>query len=248
MIRKVLSLVIIVVFGAQSVFAQYEPQNIRNNQFYLESLRLSELAQSAYDEGDYDASAEYAEEAIRYARLSDEYVALQLKIKEANDAIAAAKRRLDWSVSSGAAKQFPGEYSEAVIYYNDSLASRSAEQWDDAIIAANKVMQLLAYITPAQPGTGGTGSSSEGTFPLPAQYTVRTWTGFRDCLWVIAGYPWVYADPFQWRRLYEANKSKMPEPNNPDLIEPGMVLDIPSIRGEVRQGMWDSGRAYNLDR
>ena len=246
MIRKALALVIAVIIGAQSIFAQYEPQNVRNNLYYLESVRLAGLAQSAFDEGDYDASAEYAREAIRYAQLSDEYAALQLKIKETNDAIAAAKQRLDWSVSSGASKQFPGEYSEAVIYYNQSLSSRSAQQWDDAIIAANKVVQLLAYITPAQPGTGGTGS--QGMYPLPAQYTVRTWTAFRDCLWIIAGYPWVYGDPFQWRRLYEANKSKMPEPDNPNLIEPGMVLDIPSIKGEFRQGMWDSSRAYNLDR
>jgi hypothetical protein len=30
----------------------------------------------------------------------------------------------------------------------------------------------------------------------------------------------------------------MPDPANPDLIEPGMVIDIPSIRGETREGMW----------
>jgi hypothetical protein len=49
-----------------------------------------------------------------------------------------------------------------------------------------------------------------------------------------------------WKVLYEANKSKMPDPDNPDLIEPGMVLDIPSIRGEFRRGMWDPGNTYLL--
>ena len=245
--------IIAVIIGIQPVFAQYElpepefrepffypsailaaaassdaeeiPQNIRNNQYYLESLRLSELAQDSYDYGDYDVSANYAEEAIRYAQLSDEYVALQLKIKETNDAIAAAKQRLDWAGSSGAAKQYPAEYSEAEGYYNASLSFRSAEEWDNAIISANKVVELLAYIQ----APGGA---------LPAQYTVRTWESFRDCLWNIAGRSWAYGDPFKWKIIYNANKSKLSQPDNPDLIEPGMVLDIPSIKGETRQGMW----------
>jgi nucleoid-associated protein YgaU len=245
--------IIAAIIGIQPVFAQYElpepefreplffpsailaaaassdaeeiPQGIRNNQYYLESLRLSELAQDSYDYGDYDASTNYAEEAIRYAQLSDEYVALQLKIKETNDAIAAAKQRIDWASSSGAAKQYPAEYGEAEGYYNASLSFRSAEEWDSAIDSANKVIELLAYIQ----GPGGA---------LPAQYTVRTWESFRDCLWNIAGRSWAYGDPFKWKILYDANKSKLPQPDNADLIEPGMVLDIPSIKGETRQGMW----------
>jgi len=55
----------------------------------------------------------------------------------------------------------------------------------------------------------------------------------------------VYNDPRKWKTLYEANKSKMPQPNNPDLIEPGMILDIPAIKGEVRQGSWDASKTYS---
>lgn len=213
--------------SAVSTDAEQEiPHNIRNNQYYLESLRLAKLAQDTYEYGDYDTSAEFASEAIRYAQLSDEYVALQLKIKEANDAIAAAKKRLDWTLSSGAAKKYPTEYSEAEDYYNVSLSARSGEEWDSAIESANKVVEILAYIqAPEKSG-------------LPAQYTVRPWALTRDCLWSIAGQPWAYSDPHQWRVLYNANKSKLPDPNNPNLIEPGMVLDIPSLKGETRQGMW----------
>jgi nucleoid-associated protein YgaU len=202
------------------------PQHIRNNQFYRESQRLAKLAQETYTYGDYDASAALAQEAVRYAQLSDEYVALQLKIKEANDAITSAKRRLDWAASSGAAKQYPAEYEEAGTYYNASLNSRQAEQWDDAIEAANKVVEILAYI-----------EAPDGK-ALPARYTVRTWSSFRDCLWNIAGRSWAYNDPRKWQLLYDANKAKLPDPNNPNLIEPGMVLDIPSIKGETREGMW----------
>ena len=209
------------------------PYRIRNNSYFQESQRYARLAQGAFTVGDYDSSTNFALEAIRYAGLSDEYVTLQMKIREANNAIAAAKHRIDWAVSSGASRQFPVEYREAESWYNESLSARAAEEWDNAIDAAYKVIELLAYI-----------DAPEGTIPLPARYTVRAWTTFRDCLWNIAGRPWVYGNPRQWRVLYNANRSKLPDPNNPNLIEPGMVLDIPSIKGELRQGAWDGSRAY----
>ena len=205
---------------------------IRNNRYYLESIRLTKMAQNSYEEGDYDASQNYANEAMRYAQLSDDYVALQLKIKEANDAIAAAGKRLEWATSSGAAAQYPSEYDEAQTYYMTSLSSRRAGDWDAAIEAANNVINILAYLEAPQDSV------------LPAQYVVRTWIFENDCLWNIAARPWVYGDPFKWRVLYDANRAKMPQANNPDLIEPGMVLDIPSIKGEVRQGTWDSVKTY----
>ena len=209
------------------------PQNIRNNQYYLESLRLTKLAQDSYDQGDYDVSSDYAREAIRYAELSDQYVALQLIIKETNDAIAAARQRLEWASSSGASKQYPDEYGEAENYYDASLTARSVEDWNGAIESANKVIEILAYI------------QAPDARSLPAQYTVRPWAVSKDCLWNIAGRSWAYGDPNQWRLIYNANRSKMPQPDNPDLIHPGMVLDIPSIKGEARQGLWDSGKTYD---
>jgi len=209
------------------------PYRVRNNKYFLESQRLARLAEGTYSQGDYDASTEYAKEAIRNAELSDEYVALQMKIREANSAIAAAKYRIDWAVSSGASKQFPVEFREAETWYNESLSARIAEEWDAAIDAAHRVVELLAYI-----------DAPRGTVPLPAQYTVRSWTTFKDCLWNIAGRSWVYGNPRQWRTLYNANRAKFPDPNNPNWIEPGMVLDIPSIKGEFRQGSWDGNRTY----
>ena len=208
------------------------PGNIRNNRYYLESIRLTKMAQNAYEEGDYDASNNYANEAIRYAQLSDDYVALQLKINEANAAIAAAAKRIQWAVSSGTAKIYSSEYNEANTYYLSSLAYRRIHDWDAAITAANNVINILAYIQAPDDSV------------LPAQYIVRTWIKDNDCLWNIAARPWVYGDPFKWKILYDANKAKMPQANNPDLIEPGMVLDIPSIKGEIRQGTWDSVKTY----
>ena len=226
------------------------PGSIRNNKYFLESVRLTNLAQLAFEEGDYDASTQYSEEAVRYAQLSDEYVRLQLKIRETDDAIAAARKRLDYAASVNAAARYPSEYNRAQTAYTEARTLRAAESWDDAIAAANRVLVALAYVDsetppaavaqpPAQPPV-----QQSGPTPLPSQYTVQAWSISKDCLWNIAGRPWVYDDPKQWRRLYDANKTRMPEPDNPDLIHPGMVLDIPSIKGEARQGMWNSYTNY----
>jgi len=212
------------------------PLSIRNNNYYMESLRQANLAKLAYAEGDYDGSIRYSEEAIRFAELSDAYVKLRLKIGEVDRAIYNAGRRLEYAASINAISRYPDEYKEAQVAYADARSFRGAEKWDDAIEAANRVLAALS-------GIGLIGGTTIAD-PLPAQYTVRTWVTFKDCLWNIAGRPWVYDNPHMWIFLYEMNKTRMPDSSNPDLIEPGMVLDIPSIRGEARQGMWDPGKTY----
>jgi hypothetical protein len=221
------------------------PLSVRNNQYYIESVRLTKLAQEAFDYGDYDASAQYAAEAQRYAQLSDEYVALQLKIKETNDAITAARRRLDWAVSIKAADRYPNEMRTAQGAYDEALNDRAGEQWDPAIAAAKRVIDALAYVREADASAPTPAPAAADTGVLPAQYTVRPWAVSKDCFWNIAGRPWAYGDSGKWRILYNANKAKLPDPDNPDLIHPGMILDIPSVQGEARQGLWESGKTYN---
>ncbi len=203
------------------------PRSIRNNEYFLESVRLKGLADTAYESGDYDASERYAEESLRYAQLSDEYVALQLKIREADRTIAQAKDGMDGAAAKGLDKVYPNEWAQGQALYTEAVNARASEDWDGAIAAARRILAML--------------EGAQDSLPLPAQYTVRTWLGEKDCLWNIAGYSWVYGDP---RILYNANKAKMPDANNPNVIEPGMILDIPSINNEVRYGMWRPGVSY----
>jgi tetratricopeptide (TPR) repeat protein len=81
--------------------------------------------------------------------------------------------------------------------------------------------------------------------PLPANYVVRAWETSKDCFWNIAGRTWVYGNPYRWPVLYRANKKKLPDPKNPNIIEPGTVIDIPSLNGEKRSGLWDPGKTYS---
>jgi len=196
---------------------------LRNNRFFLESLRLTRLAMETYEYGDYDASAEFAEEAIRKAGQSDEYVAEHL--------IVEARRLLNWADANDIESRNPIAYNDSWSYFNESQTAFEDGDWNAAIAAATRSINILTLL-------------QSGDMPLPGQYTVRTWANEKDCLWNIAGYSWVYGNPWRWRELYNANKSRMPEPNNPNLIEPGFVLEIPSINGEARQGMWDPAAAY----
>ena len=210
------------------------PQDIHNNQYFLESQRLARLAQENYNYGDYDASYGYAQDAMQYALLSDVHVA-----------IATAKYRIDWAVSSGASGQYPAQFADAQSWYNNSLRAREREEWENAIAAANRVVDLIASIhAPEHTAATASQAAVAGTSSLPAAYTVRAWTTSRDCFWTIAGRPWVYNDSHKWRTLYNANRAKLPNPDDPNVIEPGTVLDIPGIKGEYRQGAWESGKTY----
>nr|WP_281054609.1 LysM peptidoglycan-binding domain-containing protein [Treponema primitia] len=86
------------------------------------------------------------------------------------------------------------------------------------------------------PEAGATEAPTPAASPeenqFPAFYVVKR----RDTLANIARLPFVYAEGAQWPVLYEANKSTLPEPDNPNLIVPGLVLRIPPIRGETREG------------
>ena len=69
---------------------------------------------------------------------------------------------------------------------------------------------------------------------LPRYYQVRVWPP--DCFWNIAEL--LYEDPFKWTVIYEANRAKLEDPDNPDKLEPGVILEIPSINGEHREGLY----------
>ena len=199
--------------------------SLLNNQYLLESIRLTELAEKYYNEGEYDNAIGYAEEALKYTQMSDNYVALRLRIKETEDALVLAQERLNWAYSTGAPERYAEIYDEAQELYGRARSDRLVEEWDSARTSAFRVIELLMAIQELP--------------SLPAQYLVRTWEALKDCLWNIAKKPQIYGDPLKWTVIYEANKAKLANPNNPDLIHPGMILDIPSINGEIRKGLWD---------
>lgn len=205
-------------------------QSLVDNPYYQKSLELQSMATTAFDEGDYDAATEYATQAQENARLSDQYVAGMVAMKSANDAIAEAQQRYDWATGVNAAERFPDDYAGATTELQAARDAYTAEQFDEAVVHAYAVDAYLSGVTAQE--------------TLPAYFVVRDIPARRDCLWRIAELPFIYNDPYQWPKLYKANRETFPDPNNPDLILPGMKLIIPSIRGELRDGVWTEGQKY----
>jgi nucleoid-associated protein YgaU len=225
----ILGIIVLCVIGIPQLAAQEEAaapsyvNDLLNNQYLVENQRLVKLAEESLTKGGYDDAVKYAAQAEKLADQSDEYVTLQKKKKDANDAIAAAQARMEWAKKAAIDKRFAETYTEADTALTAAVDFRSGEKWDDARVSALRVITLMAEM-PEE-------------IPLPAQYRVRAWAQGRDCLWNIAAKPEVYGDPAQWRRLYTANRNKLPKPDDPNLLDPGMVLDIPSIAGEFRFGL-----------
>jgi hypothetical protein len=191
-----------------------------------------EQANSAYNDA---LTAQKAEDWDKTTDRANAVVAVvdaieTLKAGEANDAMSIAKERFDWAVGVNAADNYPDAMTSAGASYALGEEALVAQDWNGAIMSADAVMNALANVSDRA--------------MLPAQYIVRTWQGVRDCLWNIAGYPWVYNDPFQWRTLYNANRDKLPNVNDVTSLEPNTIIDIPSIRGETRSGAWEEGKTY----
>jgi nucleoid-associated protein YgaU len=187
-----------------------------DNKYLQENARLIKLADDSYAQGKYDDAIKYAQEAIKFAQLSDDFV-------NATDALASAQIRIDWAKSVGAPKRHAQIYEQAEAAFAEAQSAYAGEDWGKAKSAAERVIAILAEIP--------------DTPVFAAQYRVKNWVPMKDCLWNIAAKPEIYDDPFQWQHIYNANKSKLPKSDNPDLILPGTLLDIPSIKGEFRAGI-----------
>ena len=205
-----------------------------NNEYQRKSRAYSELAQRAYNEGDYDASIEYSRLAEEYAQKSADYIQYMLARIEAEQAMNKARTRYTWAKNNKADEKYPEAFKTATEALQAGHTAFENKDFDVAVVCAQKVLDALAVVT-----------GDESSFAtLPAQYRIRTWRGERDCLWNIAKDKAIYDDPYLWRKLYEANKDKLPDPKNPDWVEPGIILTIPSLRGEKRSGLYDPDVTY----
>lgn len=219
-LRRICLLGLLILCTVPAAFAQH---SLYDNPNYRRSLELRRMADGAFERGDYTKAEEYSLESERLAVVAREEAETQRLLWIANSWKHRAEERVAYGERYNAGAQMGEKWTQVKETYALAVSEFDAKRYEESTAASKKVVEWMADFSPVK---------------LPAFYTVRLIEDDRDCLWRIAGYPFVYGDPWKWPRLYEANKDKLPEPDNPHLIHPGMVLSIPSLPGEVRSGTW----------
>ncbi|MCR4790212.1 MAG: hypothetical protein K5839_03950 [Treponemataceae bacterium] len=202
-----------------------------NNEFQKAARKYNMMAQQAYDEGEYDQAVEYTQLAMENAEKSKAYIEMMMAKNEADKKLYLARAKQSEALKVRGDVNFPMAYSAGSKALESALAAYQNEDYKSATDYALEALEAFApikYIT-----------------PLPQFYVVRPWAESKDCYWNISGRPYVYNNPVLWENLYQANKSKMRDPSNPDLILPGMKMEIPSIAGEYREGTYSPKNSYN---
>ena len=201
-----------------------------DNPDYKKAKELTRMAEKAFSEGDYDKAYEYAEEAKRYTEKADAYASMLVLRNRANSLMYKASKRIEFVKTQGGEKAHPEEYKKARADFQVAQSAFDSGEYERSIEYANRVIGGLEGIVPRS--------------PLPKYYRVRLIPKKRDCFWRIAEYKFIYSNPWKWTVIYEANRQKLKEPDNPHLIFPGQTFLIPSINGEFREGTYDPKNEY----
>jgi len=224
---KKLFAVLFVTFLALSAFAV----SYKNNTYQKLADEYTKKAEQALDAGEYDYAVEYSKLAEENAELSKAYIQMMMARGTAEDAIKMAKNQIAWAEKIDAPHTFPMAYTSAKENLTNAEAAFDSEDFVKAVEYAKASLAALDGIREVT--------------PLPEYYIVKPWAETKDCYWNISGRPYVYNNPLLWENLYQANKSAMPKPEDPNLIHPGMKMKIPSLTGEYRSGTYDPKKTYD---
>jgi hypothetical protein len=232
---------VLLALGAASLSAQ----SLLDNEFYKKAAQQQQQSDQAYNTGDYDAATDFAKQAKENFLKSDAWVEKKMNFYRANGWLQRATERLSFAKNIlQADENYPKEFGEATVDVANSKVMLDAEEYPRSIYLSKAAMDALKDVQAVAAVKKPEPPAQAEEPPLPASYTVQLNMERRDCFWRIAGFPFVYNDPWKWKTLYEANKNVITDPNNPDLIEPGQVFTIPSLQGEVREGEYDPEKTY----
>lgn len=189
----------------------------------------------------------------------------QLKKEEAVKNLEQLKARRDRLISEGYLTKDSEEeqkLSQTIKEAEDALNNNDYVLADQKMQEANLNMNAIeergpidGQVIPGEMGGNETGQiidaatgqevNTEGKVTvLPQYYVVVRRVPLTDALWRIAGYSYIYNNPIEWYRIYEANRNILRDPDNPDLILPGQRLVIPSLNGEERSGEYNPDLEY----
>lgn len=222
--------VVSVLSCALCLASLYAARSFKNNTYQKLADEYTKKAEAALDAGEYADSVEYAKKAEENAALSKEYIRAMMARGQAEDAIKLAENQLNWAEKIDAPHTFPMAYTSSKENLENARKYFEEENWEKAEEYAKLALAALDGVREIT--------------PLPAVYIVRPWAETKDCYWNISGRPYIYNNPLLWENLYQANKGGMPKPEDPNLILPGMKMNVPSLTGEYRKGTYDPKKEY----
>lgn len=208
-----------------------------------------------------------SDKALEASRTMDDIVANvgQMKKEEAIKNLEQLKARRDRLINEGYLTKDSEEeqnLSKTIQEAEDALNNNDYTLANDKMQQANLAMNAIeergpldGQVIPGDMGGNETGQiidattgqevNTEGKVTvLPQYYVVVRRVPLTDALWRIAGYSYIYNNPIEWYRIYEANRNILRDPDNPDLILPGQRLIIPSLNGEERSGDYNPDLEY----
>lgn len=250
-IKYALCLLLIGLIGTATATGQ----NLLNNRFYREAEQVKQQSRNALDNGNFALSINLAQRSRELSALAYEYAEELYFAFVARAARLRAGNKLDFINRSTA------EYTEAEQigiedsrgFYRDGTILFDEEQYELGALSFLSVTAVLKevgvqaeqeYIVQVEPSKDIAPEPPEPApvdppaQVLPRFYRVRLIIEDRDSFSKISAYPFVYGRYQDWPTLYEKNKDKIVDSENPNLIHPGQLFEIPSLRGEVREGEW----------
>ena len=153
---------------------------------------------------------------------------------------AKAQEAMDKAKKDGYNESKPNMYNEASKSLSSAGESLIANNYSESLMHSKNVISLVNSM-----GVSGDNNEeivvvTDGAFPK--YYTVQARKTNTDSLWRIASYDFIYGNGNLWKKIYEANKDKIKDPS---VIRAGQVLTIPSLKGELREGTYDSNQTYS---
>ncbi|AEM22701.1 putative outer membrane protein (tmpB) [Brachyspira intermedia PWS/A] len=201
-----------------------------NNDTQITNLR--DESKNALSSGDYTNSLAKSREAMN-----------MLDMLEAPLAYAKAQDSMDKAKQDGYNNSKPNLYTEALKSLSSAGETLIANNYSDSLMHSKNVISLVNSME----STSGDISSPEeevivtdGTV-FPQYYIVQSRRTNTDSLWRIASYDFIYGNGNLWKKIYDANKDTI---KNPNVIRAGQKLIIPSLKGETRQGTYSTNQTY----
>lgn len=182
---------------------------------------------------------------------SGDYTNSLLKSRDAMDkldrleaplAYAKAQDSMDKAKKDGYNNTKPNLYNEALKSLSSAGENLVANNYSDSLMHSKNVISLVNSMESSSGDitTGDQTIITDGTV-FPQYYIVQSRKTNTDSLWRIASYDFIYGNGNLWKKIYEANKATIKDPN---VIRTGQKLIIPILKGERREGTYNANQTY----